>query len=607
MRFLRDKFGCYFSNCLGMHFSEGDLVYYELNDLTFSNIHYNEKNEPIAYFFYDSNNRIHAFDLNLKRITKKEGYNKIVSKYIKSDVIAFFNDNINMDIYYKGKILFENSFNFDVIKDKYGISYLISKKNFSSCDIYDLCNEKYIVQGLSDNELSVSEIDSTQELIILTDGIDNSCLIDFNKNKLATFNLIIRFTDIPGYYLTKNKNKEGLWINDKSFIGEIPCTNKKILQITKDKVAIKNRLNSIKIISLLHSNNNSKINITQDYCFKKDVIDFWINENNFDESILTINMPTFKNSENYQKIILRDYLKSCNKNDFDINLAVNDLYDEIEYVGNGLLKFFRIINGTIVIEYNNLNVAENIKIAKSYSNGFVRLIKDDILFINDEEGELFQLDSIKSKNINELNKDFMTIPKKDLEETYIFRNKFNSIYLYNINSNSNTNRIRIKKIGSNCLVNELIVPAFHNVYYDIKEDMYYDLNSSAFYKGGDFGTVALNHYIIFLGESKFGVKVYDENLNQQVRLTRNSFWFNIDEDRKIVIFGNSQIAYMFTNEKEYYQFRIQNNININNCRIYKPIDNINGIILNDNYVSFEELQDDINSLLIPSDFKQLIS
>lgn len=404
-----------FGTSINTPISSKDLEFYGIENLEFSEIVYNENNEPIAYIFEDENDKYHAFNINVKRFTKDEGYRKLVIKagYLKSEVIAFWNNSPNthsIDIYYKEKLIANKIINFNKVKDQNNKEYLAITNSSFLQDIFDLESQTYLAFNLAE----VCNIHSKFRQVICKDEHDLYFVTDYNGNNITDYCSVdkLEFTDIENYYImTTKNNKQGLIINDEIVIEP---KYKKVIQVTKDKIVVKNTMNKIHIIQFnLINTVGYKWTFEQDnYKLQKDVINIYFIEDYPEYSILTIDITGLNLLDvlSNRKMILKDYLAFHN-NDIEFK---NHMYDEILYLGNGNLKFFKIDkNNKVEIEFNNSNLINSIYnqpsqiISKFHNDNYVRMIYGDNVLVNGM-GKLYSLSGNR-----QFGDDFMTIPKKD--------------------------------------------------------------------------------------------------------------------------------------------------------------------------------------------------
>lgn len=155
-----------------------------------------------------------------------------------------------------------------------------------------------------------------------------------------------------------------------------------------------------------------------------------------------------------------------------------------------------------------------------------------------------------------------------------------------------------------------IIPVFHNCYYNTKTNIYYNTKNYKKITESPDKCISLNHYLIILYPNQKGylngIKVFDENLKTVLTIPITNSWCYVDSIRRIVTLGNETEAYCFTNEFSFKHFHYYN-LCIEGKKIYQnSYSEKDGLVLDTQYVDLNELELDIKSMLVSSEYKCLI-
>lgn len=601
-----------FTDSLNYIISELDREQYGIKSYMCSHIWYDTDGiTPIIAIFEDLTDKsIHAFDaVTMHRITRPEGYLELVRN---TDIecgqaIAFFKDKKNniFDLYCKGKLIAEDGIDYWIIKDRQGISFLIVKMTDLTYRIYDMDNENYVLQNI---EIPVVAVDSNYKRIIVKDDTQKVFLIlDMSGKKLYKIYDVqeIQFTDIPDYYLGTAKNGKFVVFAEDSMVAN-NCN--KIFHITKNQIATRNSHNNVHLLDIQEHYVGAGIkqyfSITDRYQLPKEIVNVWINEDNFLEGLFTISTPNRNNPFRTRKITFKDYfyVKSTFLK-FDIQNADKYLYDEIEVLPTGQLCFINVKGeGELVDIQCSIPVnMTKIKLVHSFNNkSMVRIISNGVSVMENGIGEIQHInEEIIPESFRYFDKNFMTEEIEGMEDLYLYTDENNFVHLYNIQSGTSMLIAQQKGIQYN-----YIYPVFHNLIYNSETGLYLKVDTESSFKAQD-GTIAFNDFIILSGSDDCMAKVIYKNGHVDEFDGNEYYIFHVDDINKSVLIGNYKEVFLYTNEGvEHFEY----DTIIEGCtNVYKStFPDTKGLVIGSIYVTFNELKMDIDSMLVPSKYRNLL-
>lgn len=612
MRFIQDEnddSNYIFCDCLNNPLPEYEMEQYGIKGYKLFRTIYDWTSKfPVAFLFQDNKGLFHGFDaVTMKRFTKPEGYffHACKVKAYCGDVIAFWNDEqkTSLDIYCKGICVAENAVNYDIIKDKAGIKFLIIKNAIDSYDLYNITTEKFIMKNMT---FEIVDVDSRFEQVIMKSFVPNHYAVhDFNGKSLCFTDGTKKlcFTDVRNYFIAQKVNKTYSVLVGNDVIAE-NC--KEILCVTENYIATINRVNNIHILEIMSrylvgSGKIQYYSVSDNYSFPKCIIDVQINNDAYLESILTVSTPTQENPHKSKKILLQNYIKIKNLNaKFTIQAAEDFLYDEIKTLETGELEFIKFKGEGKPVEVTHPSSAINknsVNLVQSFLNwDAVNVVMGGVLHLENGKGDICNIneivipDDFKSSNIN-----FMTEKMEGTENLYLYKDEMDIVSLYNLEQGTR------KFVTKSRFFKDTIYPVFHNLYYNVDGKHYRSIDEKV-EELNVKKAIAFNKYILFYGDyGYYNVKLLMKNGNTELFHVN---WLRIDFIRQRVILKDNDTVHMFTNEgREKFLY---GNVNIKGKMIFENKLQKDGIIIDTDYVSFDELKADIDSMIISSEYRSLL-